>query len=205
MKVWLYYRLSRDEDAELNSLNNQRNILVEYAKANNHDIIGESFDDNVSGMHFNREGINKIYEEVEKKSFDTILVKDMSRLGRHKTQTAMFIDYLRENDINVLSVTENLDTSNESDDLIIGFKGLFNDMYARDISKKVRAGMNQKLKDGMVLTPPMGYFKDKNTNEIIVVEEHAEIVVSVNSSTHKSLSTLLLLRLFRLTIFRYLL
>lgn len=176
MKVWLYYRLSRDEDAELNSLNNQRNILVEYAKANNHDIVGESFDDNVSGMHFNREGINKIYEEVEKKSFDTILVKDMSRLGRHKTQTAMFIDYLRENDINVLSVTENLDTSNESDDLIIGFKGLFNDMYARDISKKVRAGMNQKLKDGMVLTPPMGYFKDKNTNEIVVIEEHAEIV-----------------------------
>lgn len=176
LKVWLYYRLSRDEDSEQNSLNNQRQILIEYAKANNHEIVGESYDDNVSGMHFNREGINKIYEEVEKKSFETILVKDMSRLGRHKTQTAMFIDYLRENNINVLSVTENLDTSNESDDLIIGFKGLFNDMYARDISKKVRAGMNQKLKDGMVLTPPMGYFKDKNTNEIVVVEEHAEIV-----------------------------
>lgn len=176
MKVWLYYRLSRDEDAELNSLNNQRNILVEYANANNHEIVGESFDDNVSGMHFNREGINKIYEEVEKKSFETILVKDMSRLGRHKTQTAIFIDYLRENGINVVSVTENLDTGNESDDLIIGFKGLFNDMYARDISKKVRAGMNQKLKDGLVLTPPMGYFKDKNTNEIVIVEEHAEIV-----------------------------
>lgn len=176
MKVWLYYRLSRDEDTEQNSLNNQRQILVEYAKANNCEIVGESYDDNVSGMHFNREGINKIYEEVEKKSFETILVKDMSRLGRHKTQTAMFIDYLRENDINVLSVTENLDTSKESDDLIIGFKGLFNDMYARDISKKVRAGMNQKLKDGMVLTPPMGYFKDKNTNEIVIVEEHAEII-----------------------------
>lgn len=124
MKVWLYYRLSRDEDAELNSLNNQRNILVEYANANNHEIVGESYDDNVSGMHFNREGINKIYEEVEKKSFETILVKDMSRLGRHKTQTAIFIDYLRENGINVVSVTENLDTGNESDDLIIGFKGL---------------------------------------------------------------------------------
>lgn len=176
MKVWLYYRLSRDEDAELNSLNNQRNILVEYANANNHEIVGESYDDNVSGMHFNRESINKIYEEVEKKSFETILVKDMSRLGRHKTQTAIFIDYLRENGINVVSVTENLDTGNESDDLIIGFKGLFNDMYARDISKKVRAGMNQKLKDGLVLTPPMGYFKDKNTNEIVIVEEHAEII-----------------------------
>ena len=63
MKVWLYYRLSRDEDAELNSLTNQKNILVEYAKSNGHEIVGESFDDNVSGMHFNREGINKIYEQ----------------------------------------------------------------------------------------------------------------------------------------------
>ena len=77
MKVWLYYRLSRDEDAELNSLNNQRNILVEYANANNHEIVGESFDDNVSGMHFNREGISKIYEQVENKAIDAIIVKDL--------------------------------------------------------------------------------------------------------------------------------
>ena len=52
MKVWLYYRLSRDEDAELNSLTNQRNILVEFANTNHHEIVGESFDDNVSGMTF---------------------------------------------------------------------------------------------------------------------------------------------------------
>lgn len=123
MKVWLYYRLSRDEDAELNSLNNQRNILVEYANANNHEIVGESFDDNVSGMHFNREGISKIYEQVENKAIDAIIVKDLSRLGRHRTQTSMFIDYLREHDVRVLSVTENIDTSNEDDDLMIGFKG----------------------------------------------------------------------------------
>ena len=109
MKVWLYYRLSRDEDAELNSLTNQKNILVEYAKSNGHEIVGESFDDNVSGMHFNREGINKIYEQVEQGTIEAIIVKDMSRLGRHKTQTALFIDYLREHDVRVLSVTENLD------------------------------------------------------------------------------------------------
>ena len=163
MKVWLYYRLSRDEDAELNSLTNQKNILVEYAKANGHEIVGESFDDNVSGMHFNREGINKIYEQVEQNNIEAIIVKDMSRLGRHKTQTALFIDYLREHDVRVLSVTENLDTSNEDDDLIIGFKGLFNDMYARDISKKVRAGMVQKQKKGFVMIPPLGYFKDRRS------------------------------------------
>ena len=68
-------RLSRDEDAELNSLTNQRNILEEYAKAKEYEVVGESFDDNVSGMHFNREGINKIYEQVEQKAIDAVIVK----------------------------------------------------------------------------------------------------------------------------------
>ena len=176
MRVWLYYRLSRDEDAEMNSLTNQRNILVEYANANNYQIVGESFDDNVSGMHFNREGISKIYEQVEQKNIDAVIVKDLSRLGRHRTQTAMFIDYLRENEVRVLSVTENIDSANEEDDLIIGFKGIMNDMYAKDIAKKVRAGYKQKQKEGIVIIPPLGYFKDKNTDEIVVVEEEAEIV-----------------------------
>ena len=92
MRVWLYYRLSRDEDKELNSLTNQKKILVDYCDANGYSIVGESFDDNVSGMHFEREGIERIYEEVEKKSIDAVVVKDLSRLGRHKTQTAIFID-----------------------------------------------------------------------------------------------------------------
>ena len=61
MRAWLYYRLSRDEDKELNSLTNQKNILVEYAENNGYTVVGESFDDNVSGMHFNREGIEKIF------------------------------------------------------------------------------------------------------------------------------------------------
>ena len=76
MKVWLYYRLSRDEDEELNSLTNQRKIIYEYALANGHEVVGESFDDNVSGMHFNREGINRIYEVVETGIIEAIIVKD---------------------------------------------------------------------------------------------------------------------------------
>ena len=124
MKVWLYYRLSRDEDEELNSLNNQRKIIYNFAISNDHEVVGESFDDNVSGMHFNREGIDKIYEVVEAGKIEAIIVKDLSRLGRHRTQTALFIDYLREHDVRVLSATENIDTFNENDDLIIGFKGL---------------------------------------------------------------------------------
>lgn len=176
MKVWLYYRLSRDEDEELNSLNNQRKIIYNFAVSNGHEVVGESFDDNVSGMHFNREGIDKIYEVVEAGKIEAIIVKDLSRLGRHRTQTALFIDYLREHDVRVLSATENIDTFNENDDLIIGFKGLVNDFYARDGSRRVRTGYRQKQKEGIVTIPPFGYFKDKNTKKVVVVAEAAETV-----------------------------
>ena len=176
MKVWLYYRLSRDEDEELNSLNNQRKIIYNFATSNGHEVVGESFDDNVSGMHFNREGIDKIYEVVEADKIEAIIVKDLSRLGRHRTQTALFIDYLREHDVRVLSATENIDTFNENDDLIIGFKGLVNDFYARDGSRRVRTGYRQKQKEGIVTIPPFGYFKDKNTKKVVIVEEAAETV-----------------------------
>ena len=176
MKVWLYYRLSRDEDEELNSLNNQRKIIYNFAVSKGHEVVGESFDDNVSGMHFNREGIDKIYEVVEAGKIEAIIVKDLSRLGRHRTQTALFIDYLREHDVRVLSATENIDTFNENDDLIIGFKGLVNDFYARDGSRRVRTGYRQKQKEGIVTIPPFGYFKDKNTKKVVVVEESAETV-----------------------------
>ena len=176
MKVWLYYRLSRDEDEELNSLNNQRKIIYNFAVSNGHEVVGESFDDNVSGMHFNREGIDKIYEVVEAGKIEAIIVKELSRLGRHRTQTALFIDYLREHDVRVLSATENIDTFNENDDLIIGFKGLVNDFYARDGSRRVRTGYRQKQKEGLVTIPPFGYFKDKNTKKVVIVEEAAETV-----------------------------
>jgi len=155
---------------------NQRKILLDYAEYQGHEVIGESFDDNVSGMHFNREGINKIYEVVENSLIEAILVKDLSRLGRHRTQTALFIDYLSENNVRVLSVTENIDTGNENDDLIVGFKGLINDVYAKDISRKARSGFRQKQKEGLIMIPPFGYFKDRNTRQVLIAEEAAEIV-----------------------------
>ena len=127
-------------------------------------------------MHFNRAGIEKIYEAVEAGVMDAIVVKDLSRLGRHRTQTALFIDFLRENHIRVLSATEGIDTFNENDDLIIGFKGLVNDFYARDGSRRVRTGYRQKQKAGIVITPPFGYFKDKNTNRVEIVPEAAETI-----------------------------
>ena len=74
MRVWLYYRLSRDEDEELNSLRNQRSIIESYALRNGHSIVGESFDDNVSGMHFDREGIEQLCEAVDAGRIDAVIV-----------------------------------------------------------------------------------------------------------------------------------
>jgi len=176
LRVWLYYRLSRDEDIELNSLNNQRKIIADYAVEHEYEIVGESFDDNVSGMHFDRDGIEKMYQAADNHLMDAVLVKDLSRLGRYKALTPLCIEYLARNRVKVISVTENIDTSDENDDLIVGMKGILNDFYAKDISRKVRAGFRQKQKEGLVMIPPMGYFKDKNTGEIIITKEAAEIV-----------------------------
>lgn len=181
MRAWLYYRLSNDDDPEQNALVNQRNICRGFAAAQGYAIVGEASDDNISGMTFQRPGLRRLSEAAEKGGFDAVIVKDMSRLGRHKTQTSLFIDFLREHNIRVLSVTEGLDTFRESDDLMIGVRGLMNDYYAKDIGKKIRAGYRQKQKEGIVITPPFGYWKDKNRNEIVVNSEAAVTVQIIYS------------------------
>ena len=182
MKTWLYYRLSRDEDSEMNSLQNQRQILVDYAQQKGLEIVGESFDDNVSGMSFNRKGLEELEKAVDKGIVELVLVKDLSRLGRHRTQTALFIDHLRQNDVKVYSVTEGIDTSDEDDDLLIGFKQIYNDFYAKDIGRKIRTGINQKQKQGLIVNLPMGYYKDKLTGEVRVDEIAADIVREIYHS-----------------------
>lgn len=181
MRVWLYARLSNDDDREMNSLLNQREICQAFAEQHGYTIVGQSYDDNASGMNFNRRGLDKLTAAVDADMIDAVIVKDLSRLGRHKTQTALFIDYLRERQVRVISATEGVDTFRDEDDLIIGVRGLMNDYYAKDIGKKIRAGYRQKQKDGIVITPPFGYWKDKNTGQIKVDTEAAVTVQLVYS------------------------
>ena len=176
MRVWLYARLSGDDDPAQNSLQNQQAICRAFAEKKGWSIAGSSADDNISGMNFSRRGLDTLTAAVQAKQIDAVLVKDLSRLGRHRTQTALFIDFLREKQVSVISVTEGIDTFREEDDLIIGVRGLMNDYYAKDISKKIRAGYWQKQKDGLVIRPPFGYWKDKNTNRIFIHPEAAETV-----------------------------
>ena len=176
MRVWLYARLSNDDDPAQNSLQNQQEICRTFAEKKDWTIIGSSTDDNISGMNFSRRGLDMLTAAVQAKQVDAVLVKDLSRLGRHRTQTALFIDFLRQQQVRVISVTEGVDTFCEEDDLMIGVRGLMNDYYAKDIGKKIRAGYRQKQKEGLVITPPFGYWKDRNTNQILVQQEAAETV-----------------------------
>lgn len=176
MRVWLYYRLSNNDDKEQNSLLNQRKITLEYALRKGYIVSGESSDDNASGMNFQREGIRQIVKAAEAGTIDAIIVKDLSRLGRHKIQTALLIDFLRENGVRILSVTEGMDSFNENDDLTIGVRGLMNDYYARDIGHKIRSGYRQKQKSGVVIIAPFGYWENKNTRQVEIVDEAAETV-----------------------------
>lgn len=176
MRVWLYARLSNDDDPAQNSLQNQQAICCAFAEKQGWTIAGSSSDDNISGMNFSRRGLDTLTAALQVKQIDAVLVKDLSRLGRHRTQTALFIDYLRQQQVRVISVTEGVDTFCEEDDLMIGVRGLMNDYYAKDIGKKIRAGYRQKQKEGLVITPPFGYWKDRNTNQVLVQAEAAETV-----------------------------
>ena len=181
MRVWLYARLSGDDDPAQNSLQNQQEICRAFAEKRGDTIVGCSSDDNVSGMSFSRRGLDILTAAVQAKQVDAVLVKDLSRLGRHRTQTALFIDFLRQQQVRVISVTEGVDTFCEEDDLMIGVRGLMNDYYAKDIGKKIRAGYRQKQKNGLVITPPFGYWKDKNTGQIKVDTEAAVTVRHIYS------------------------
>ena len=181
MRVWLYARLSNDDDPAQNSLQNQQEICRAFAEKKGWSIVGSSTDDNISGMNFSRRGLDILTAAVQAKQVDAVLVKDLSRLGRHRTQTALFIDFLRQQQVRVISVTEGVDTFCEEDDLMIGVRGLMNDYYAKDIGKKIRAGYRQKQKDGLVITPPFGYWKDRNTNQVLVQPEAAETVQLIYS------------------------
>ena len=181
MRVWLYARLSNDDDPAQNSLQNQQEICQAFAEQHGYAIVGQSFDDNISGMSFDRRGLDELMVAVDADKIDAVIVKDLSRLGRHRTQTALFIDYLREHQVRVISATEGVDTFRDEDDLIIGVRGLMNDYYAKDIGKKIRAGYRQKQREGIVITPPFGYWKDKNTGQIKIDAEAAVTVQLIYS------------------------
>ena len=157
----MYIRLSREDGdkQESESIGNQRKILQRYVKENNLELIKEYIDDGVSGTTFNRPGFNELLQDIENKSINMVITKDLSRLGRDYIKTGEYIEnYFPQKNIRYVAITDGIDTyiDSTSND-ITPFKAIMNDMYAKDISKKIRSVYKEKQKQGEYLCSTPAY------------------------------------------------
>lgn len=177
----LYARLSQEDalDGESNSIANQKKILLKYATDNHFSNPTFFIDDGVSGVTFDRPGWNKMIRLAEAGKVQTVIVKDMSRMGRDYLKVGYYTEsFFAERDIRYIAINDGVD-SDKGDNDFTPFRNLFNDFYARDTSKKIRAVMRAKGNAGehLCTNPPYGYMKDPaDKKKWIVDEEAAEIV-----------------------------
>ncbi|MBQ3524593.1 MAG: recombinase family protein [Clostridia bacterium] len=179
----IYCRLSRDDgtDSESNSIGNQKKLLSQKAKELKLTNTKYYVDDGYTGTNFNRPGFQAMLEDIEMGYVTTVMVKDLSRLGRDYVSVGHYTDnFFPDHNIRFIAVNDLVD-SNDGDNEIAPFKNIMNEMYARDISRKVRSSHRIRGNLGEPLSqPPYGYMKDpQNKKKWIVDTEAAEVVKSI--------------------------
>ena len=177
----LYARLSQEDalDGESNSIANQKKILLKYATDSGFPNPTFFIDDGVSGVTFDRPGWNEMIQLAEAGKVKTVIVKDMSRMGRDYLKVGYYTEsFFVERDIRYIAINDGVD-SDKGDNDFTPFRNLFNDFYARDTSKKIRAVMRAKGNAGEHLcsNPPYGYMKDPADKKKWIVDEEAAAVV----------------------------
>ena len=177
----LYGRLSQEDDreGESNSIGNQRLILEKYAEEKGFENIRFLFDDGFSGTNFNRPSWNEIMALIESGQVATLIVKDMSRLGRDYLQTGYLLEHTFPNySVRFIAVNDAVDTLYGDNDFT-PFRNLFNDFYAKDCSKKIRSVKKAQAERGerVGTRPPYGYKKAENDPKKIVPDTDAAEVV----------------------------
>ena len=178
----LYCRLSRDDElqGDSNSIKNQKTILQKYADDNGFTNTEFFVDDGYSGTNFDRPDWQRLISLVEEGRIGTIIVKDMSRLGRDYLKVGYYTEVLFPgSDIRFIAINNNVDSANQQDSDFTPFLNIINEWYAKDTSKKIRAVFKSKGESGKPLctNPPYGYIKDPvDKTHWIVDEEAAEVV-----------------------------
>ena len=178
----LYCRLSRDDElqGDSNSIKNQKAILQKYAKDNGFGNIQFFVDDGYSGTTFDRPDWQRLSGMIDEGQIGTLIVKDMSRLGRDYLQVGMLTEMVfPNNDVRFIAVNNGVDSVNGTENDMTPFINLFNEFYAKDTSRKIRAVFKAKGNAGKPLctNPPYGYIKDpEDKNHWIIDETAAEVV-----------------------------
>ena len=179
----LYCRLSRDDgtDNDSNSIVNQKKLLQKYAKEHGFSNTRSYVDDGYTGTNFNRPGFQKLLEDIEMGYVSVIIVKDMSRLGRDYLQVGYYTDtYFPDRNIRFIAVNDCVDSADGENELA-PFRNVMNEMYARDISRKVRSSHRLRGNAGEPLSqPPYGYLKSpENKKKWIIDPEAAQVVQDI--------------------------
>lgn len=178
----LYERLSQEDklEGESNSIANQKRILERYCRDHGYTAIRHyDEDDGYSGTNFNRPGFQRMLADIKAGKVKRVIVKDMSRFGRDYLQVGMFTDILfPEYGVHFIAVNDGVD-STRGENEFTAIRNVFNEMYARDTSKKIRATWQTKGKSGEHLTtiPPYGYKKDPEDKKKWIIDEEAAAVV----------------------------
>jgi len=177
----LYCRLSRDDElqGDSNSIINQKKILGQYADDNGFRNTAFFIDAGISGTTFDRPGFLQMIHEVEAGNVSTVIVKDMSRLGRDYLKVGYYTEVLFPNsDVRFIAVNGGVDSSGGDNDFT-PFRNIMNERYAKDSSKKVTAVMRAKGNAGeyLAFTPPYGYLKDPDNPKRWIVDAEAAAVV----------------------------
>ena len=183
----LYLRLSQEDEreGESNSIANQRDILTKYAMDNGYDNIREFVDHGYSGVSFNRPGFQEMLKLVEAGKVGIIITKDLSRLGRNYIEVGNYTEFIFPRyDVRYIAVNDNVDSFFRDGNELAPFKNLFNEWFARDTSKKIRAVQKAKAEKGQRVgtTIPYGYRRDPDSGKeckLLMNEETAPIVKEI--------------------------
>lgn len=190
-KVAIYIRLSKEDVDrgydESESIKNQRTLLTEYVQKLGweYELIDIYIDQGYTGTNFNRPAFQRMIRDINSEKVNMVVTKDLSRLGRDYIETGEYIEkWFPENNVRYVSVTDGIDTFetlNGNND-IAPFKSILNDMYSRDLSKKIRTALHTMQKQGKWVggKTAIGYMKDPNDkNKLIICEQEAEIVRTI--------------------------
>ena len=191
--AFLYERLSRDDnmDGESYSIGNQKKLLIKVAKEKGYTNLVHFFDDGISGVTMDRPGFADMIQQLEQGKAAAVFVKDLSRLGRNYIEVGRLTEeFFPNHDIRLVAVSDNIDTD-EGENELAPIRNLFNEWYARDISKKRRISNKIKGNAGEPMgQPPYGYIKDpENPKRWIVDEEAARVVRRIYRMTLEGVGT----------------
>jgi len=189
----LYLRLSRDDDqsGESNSISNQRAMLADYAKKNGFRNVKIFIDDGVSGVTFKCDGFKEMYDLIETDQVSTVIVKDMSRLGRNYLEVGQLTEmFFPQHNVRFIAVNDSVDSSQGEDDFT-PFRNIMNEWYAKDMSRKLRSALRTKSKQGYAIgLPPFGYKHDMvDPRKWVIDEEGAEVVRRIYQMRKEGTST----------------